>query len=440
MRLTVTTIGGLSCTIVVDASLPLTVCDVKRQAAAELFTRGPAAAGTLPYRRLALQGVALADDVPLAATSVREGDVLLLVVVAATRLAAGSPDGSVRILDVAAGQEDKFERLCFRFGDAVSGLAWSPDGGRVAVASNFRDDRGRAHGRFALFEASTGDLKSAVADLRSHAVDVDWARFAAKDHEGLVVADSHGVVMPRALLDKAQGDFGSRQIQLQSLKIASAALGTAWVTDVAWSPDGTRVCVAAAGHNACGGVAAFSADHSARLLWSLDCWCGVHAVEWSPDGSRVAAGSGDGRGNGGTVHLISAGRVERFWRVEYPVRSVSWSPDGAQLGAGTGDGLRGRGSLHVFAVEKQEKEKTWELGAVCTAVSWSPDGDRLAVATEDSLLRLYPMTEAKAQDDVARWTLRGPARRLAWSPVPDPPAASAATNPSGESVANGAEH
>lgn len=142
-------------------------------------------------------------------------------------------------------------------------------------------------------------------------------------------------------------------------------------TELAWSPDGTKLLVAQAGHpllevdaGGDGGVRKLAADDNA--------W--YRTPRWSPDGSRVAAtrlSVGLGPGPRIEVFDASAGQVVAILTGLNP----AWSPDGSRL-AYTTLGAGDRPSITIAAADGSGA-RVLGLG---TAPSWRPDG--LAIAFE----------------------------------------------------------
>jgi WD40 repeat protein len=293
--------------------------------------------------------------------------------------------------------------------DQVEGVAWSPDGRRIATASQDHSAR--------VWDAASGECRLTLAGHEGYVRDIAWSpdgkriATASADNTGRVWDASDG--RPLAAL---RGHAG----QVQA---------------VAWSPDGRRIATASWDQtvrlwDAAGGAAtATLRGHADRVL----------AVAWSPDGATLASHGEDGSikiwdaagphdvveltGHGGVVHavgfrpdgaqLVTAGddRRARIWdaRDGRVVRTLeghndqifaaAWSPDGRRLVTTDGDGLaiawdaaagtilsrfRGHASQQIYFA------------------AWSPDGRRVATGGSDGMLRIWdPTTGAE------RWSARG---------------------------------
>ena len=163
---------------------------------------------------------------------------------------------------------------------------------------------------------------------------------------------------------------------------ALARLGKGSISEVAWSPDGTRLAVA----NSIG-IWIYDAHTGAEvaLLTGHTDW--VSSVSFSPDGLTLASGSWDN-----TVRLweVASGQEKAVLEGHTDwVRSVSFSPDGTTLASGGS----GDGTVRLWEVASgQEKAvlegHTWAT----TSVSFSPDGLTLASGSGDGTILLWDMT------------------------------------------------
>ena len=227
------------------------------------------------------------------------------------------------------------------------GLAFSPDGSRLATAS--------ADKTLALWDVASGEL------LRRYEGHSDWVRG--------VVFSPGGNFLASASDDKtlALWDVASGRV----LRRYEGHSG--WVMDVAFSPDGSRLASASADKTAAlwdvatGGLVQRYEGHSGV----------VNGVAFSPDGSRLASASDDK-----TVALwdgATGGLVQRYEGHSGVVNGVAFSPDGSRLASASDDK-----TVALWDVVGGQLVRRCEghSGGV-TGLAFSPDGSRLASASED---------------------------------------------------------
>ncbi len=273
-----------------------------------------------------------------------------------TRLASASDDATVRLWDAATGLP-LGDPLTGHTG-RVLGVAFSPDGTRLATAG--------ADATVRLWDAATG---LPLGDpLTGH---TDWVLGVAFSPDGARLASASLDETVR-LWDAATGD-----------PLGDPLTGhTSSVDAVAFSPDGTRLATASTDET----VRLWDAATGDPLGDPLTGHTGeVLGVAFSPDGTRLAsagadetvrlwdAATGDPLGDPLTGHTSS-------------VDAVAFSPDGTRLAsasidetvrlwdAATGDPLGDPLTGHT----------DWVLG-----VAFSPDGTRLATASNDATVRLW---------------------------------------------------
>lgn len=155
-----------------------------------------------------------------------------------------------------------------------------------------------------------------------------------------------------------------------------------WLSDIAWSPDGTRLAVATTE-----GVIVYDTTGTANSarLWQFETGMDVQTVVFSPDGTRLAAGLGDWPGGDGWLIVWEAqtgAEITALVANNFTVNVVAWSPDGSQIATGGGySPLRMCGDYKLSVWDTA----TWELVAktplghgTISAAAYSPDGRYLA--------------------------------------------------------------
>jgi len=333
------------------------------------------------------------------------------------RLATCSRDRTVRIW---MRDHDEPAAIITGHEDVVRGLAWSPDGRTLATASY--------DGTARIWDTTTG---SALATLRGHTDDVlgvAWAPdgtrlatasrdrtiriWAANDHSEAGVLSGHAAAV-RAVAWSPDGSIlasvgDDRTVRLWDAKTGAETRAGRGNDDVlnglVWSPDGRRLATCGRDRT----VRVWSVPH----LHATACLRGhedtVIAVAWSPRGRWLASG-----GNDRTVRiwdptlggdpLVLRGHTDA-------VTSIAWSPDGWRLATGSFD----------------RTVRVWDAdlgGDVIVlrghrdnlrSVAWSPDSRRIATGSQDRTVRVW-----SAESGAELLRLRGhknTIRDVAWSP------------------------
>lgn len=272
----------------------------------------------------------------------------------------------------------------------VSAVSWSPDGRRIASAS---DDHlvlicDSQHGKTLLTYSGHSAPIYALA----------WSP------DGKYIAS-------------AGADSSIRVWDATSSQTITIYSGhTDSVNAVSWSHQGNLI--ASGGQDRT--VQVWNALTGASVLTYTGHTAGVLAVAWSPNDAAIATGSWDN-----TVQTFSTiatqsfkvgGVIFNYGGHSAEVYAVTWSPDGKYLASASGD--------HLVYVQNGTNGKTIFQFAghsdIVFAVAWSPNGKYLASASEDNTAQIWSANEA--QGVVARqslFTYNGHSNAVysvAWSP------------------------
>lgn len=267
--------------------------------------------------------------------------------------AAASWDFCLFVWPFAGGEPQKLAVPDEGIYNGVDGVAWSPDGQWLALASKDKTAR--------VFAAATGEL---VASLRGHGDAVGKLQFspdgtllATASNDGTARLWSTATWQPTAELHGHRDD----------------------VIDLCFQPDGRRLF-------------SIAADSTLRVWDPVCAWYGgstmratraAYVCRWSPDGHRLATCSYDGRVQvwcADTQQLLGSFAAHA---ADQSCHMLEWTRDGASLLTGSYDGTVRRFDAITFTEQAQfaqEQGFYW--------LRRSPDGRWVAACSGKSVLVL----------------------------------------------------
>jgi WD40 repeat protein len=394
------------------------------------------------------------------------------------RAATSSKDGRLQVWDLPSGTEI----ASIQSGPATRGVAFSPDGLRIAAAgykglrvwdvrlgrlifkmedvevssrSVFSADGASlmagTRGRVLVWDVNSGRVKlnqpGSDAEVEAVAFSPDGTLIATASRDqsvrilNAVSGATLAVLTGNSFSEPSAAAFSPDGERL----FVATEIGEIHVWDVrtyggsglrpmehdiasaAVSPDGTRLAVALDNQT----VRVLDASSGKSLVEWQDRAPGVKsgqgrgagALAFSPDGSRIALGGADG-----TIRL----RDSRSGRelADLPghtagIASISFDPTGAYLVSGSRDS-----SVRVWSLSSRTTVARLAMRDVVNSVVFSPQGDRILIASGD--------TSTSADDTTVQlweWRKDGPPRKLTGGQYPDSATTAAVFSPDGSEIA-----
>lgn len=293
-------------------------------------------------------------------------------------------------------------------GGVVNDAVWSPNGRYIAVANGADPHELSGTSGVQIWDT---EIDSAIYTEASAlpVVSVSWS----PDGSRLASASNDGTSSDVHIRDTLTGAHGL------SIHVSVPGEKSHAMNSVDWSPDGKLIALASHveyGNGTKGGVMQVREAATGRLITSRNNFAdGVNEAKWSPDGKRLALSCDDG-----SVQLWSvrdgAYSLERTVRFNSPVSSSTWSADGKHMASVYG-------SLCIWDTTTGEQLTTSDVGGGYASAAWSPNGTRLASGSGHDVAFVEPpfndpstIWDGKYNfiDDSSNNT--GQVNKLSWSP------------------------
>jgi WD40 repeat protein/serine/threonine protein kinase len=330
------------------------------------------------------------------------------------RLASASHDHTVRIWDTHTRQT---VRTLVGHSNVVYGLAYSPNGARLATASwdntvkvwDVADGRELftcdGHDEVVLRVVFSPDGRLLVS-LSSHAVKV-WD---AATGEALRTLGPVGGLNRYGLAFSPNGRHVAVTTHHPAVTIWDVTTGenvltflghTSVVKNVAFSPDGTLVASGAGdiARNEPGEVKVWRADTGEEVYTLRGHTDPIYGVAFSPDGRRLVSGSQD---HTCKVWDVTTGHEALTLRAHTDtVRGVAFSPDGSYLATACVDGTVTLWDANPWADEKPPYLFQSLSGHQATVfiATFFPDGRTLAALSDNGTIRTWDVDAARELEE-----------------------------------------
>jgi WD40 repeat protein len=250
--------------------------------------------------------------------------------------------------------------------EAVYGVAFSPDGARIATGS--------WDGTAKVWDAASGRL---IRTLKGHPTEISSLIYSPDGRQIATGSADYTVKVWDAAGGRLLHTLKGPPAQIHSLAFSPdgrrIVTGRQDLTAKVWDVSEERVVLTLGGH--------------LEQIWS---------VAYSPDGSRIVTGSGDSTAR--VWDAVSGRHLLTFSGHKYAVQSVAFSPDGSRILSGSGDS-----TAKVWEAATGHELLTLNgHGSYVWRVAFSPDGKRIITGSRDRTVKVW---DAASGDEL--FTLKG---------------------------------
>ena len=255
--------------------------------------------------------------------------------------------------------------------------AWSPDGQRIAFGARKHDNAEV----YVMNADGSGVERLTYSDATGFAENPIWSP------DGRRIAFAHLGVSGRRVLNWEIYAMNADGSGVERLTYSPSNYGVirSYDHEPAWSPDGRRIAFVS-GRDGNPEIYAMNADCSGveRLTDSDGTDSGAENPVWSPDGQRIAFVS-----RGWEIYAMNADGSGGGC-LAYSSDQPAWSPDGRRLAFGSGQYGDGWAIYAMNADGSGVERLTSFASAPSNQPAWSPDGQRIAfVSRHDGLPAIY---------------------------------------------------
>ena len=195
---------------------------------------------------------------------------------------------------------------------------FSPDGRSLYFA---KDDRGSECFDFYRYDIASGALENLLPDTPDFSPLPDF--HLSPDGTRIAMTASHGAGYSVAVMPAEVSPGGAAVTHLSDHPYTESS--------PRWSPDGSRLAVAAGTRGQDTAVFVIDAETGARSVVGGSAEFFAGHPDWAPDGSRIAFSGGPGEHPGIGIYELAGGTVTWAWEGSVDAHHPAWAPDGGSL-------------------------------------------------------------------------------------------------------------